>query len=41
MEGEEIQALLEASEDTPVGKVRSCDIQKLIKPLKVKKGLWK
>jgi hypothetical protein len=32
-----VQALLEAADDMPLGKVRPCDIQKLIKSLKLRK----
>jgi hypothetical protein len=31
----DVQALLEAVDDTPLEKVRPCDIQKLIKSLKL------
>jgi hypothetical protein len=33
-----VQALLEAADDTPLQKVRPCDIQKLIKLLKLRKA---
>jgi hypothetical protein len=33
-----VQALIEAADDTPLEKVRPCDIQKLIKSLKLRKA---
>jgi hypothetical protein len=33
-----VQALLEAADDTPLEKVRPCDMQKLVKSLKLRKA---